>query len=133
MSNVERAMVGNAEMYWEPDVRLARLRFTRETQATGRDAAGLVGMLERWIGTGGERFGLLGDGGNLSGVDAEYRLVWRKFLRDHREVCRIAFFNMKPVIRIAADMFRIGSGVKLKAFADEKDARTWLREQGILA
>jgi hypothetical protein len=40
---------------------------------------------------------------------------------------------MGPIVRLAAEMFRIGTGLKLKAFADEASARAWLRTMGIRA
>jgi hypothetical protein len=120
-------------MTWDPEARLAVLSFSRETTTTGPDAVILVDELSRWIGTEGAPFGLLGDGGNLRGVDAEYRSVWSKFLRQHRDGSHTAFFNMSAVVRIAAEMFRIGTGLKLKAFATEAEARAWLREAGIRA
>lgn len=133
MSEVDKVTVGVAEIGWDADSRVAILRFTRESHVTGKDALVLVEALTRWIGTEGETFGLLGDGGKLSGVDAEYRSVWGAFLKQHRRECFVAFYNMNPVIRIAAEMFRIGTGVQLKAFAEETDARSWLRHNGIPA
>ena len=120
-------------MTWDPDARVAAIRFERDTQATGRDARALVEALAGWIGTEGQPFGLLGDGGRLSGLDAEYRSHWGSFLREHRQDCYTAFFNMNAVVRIAAEMFRIGTGLRLKAFAHEPEARAWLRENGIPA
>lgn len=130
---MEQVRSGTIVMTWDPESRLAVIRFERETRATGKDAAVLVDALRRWIGTEGRPFGLLGDGGRLAGLDAEYRSLWGRFFRDHREDSRIAFFNMGPIIRIAAEMFRIGTGVRMKAFADEDAARSWLREKGIAA
>lgn len=66
-------------------------------------------------------------------MDAAYRSVWGTFFKQHRGESYIAFFNMKPAVRIAAEMFRIGTGVQLKAFADEGDARSWVRQKGIPA
>jgi len=40
---------------------------------------------------------------------------------------------MNPVVRIAAEMFRLGTGLRLKAFATEAEARAWLQEMGIPA
>jgi hypothetical protein len=130
---MERLRVGSIVLTWDPEARLAFIRFERETQATGRDAAVLVDALTGWIGTEARPFGLLGDGANLSGLDAEYRSVWGRFLRKHREDSFTAFFNMGPVIRVAAEMFRIGTGLQLKAFAAEDEARAWLRRMGIPA
>lgn len=124
-------MTGAIEMTWDPDSRLATIRFVRDTRATGKDAVVLVDALTGWIGTEGRPFGLLGDGGKLSGLDAEYRSVWGSFLRQHRDDSHTAFFNMNAIVRIAAEMFRIGTGLHLKAFANEGDARAWLRVNGI--
>ncbi len=133
MSNLEKITVGSAEMEWDADSRLAMLRFLREAHAAREEAVLLAEALTGWIGTDGVSFGLLGDGGNLGGVDADYRSVWGTFFRQHRGESYVAFFNMRPAVRLAADMFRIGTGVQLKAFADETDARSWLREKGISA
>lgn len=129
--DMERVTVGSAEMTWDPEARLAVLSFARETTTTGPDATALVDALSRWIGADGRPFGLLGDGGKLRGVDAEYRSVWSRFLRQHKADSYTAFFNMSAVIRIAAEMFRIGTGLRLKAFATEEEARSWLRGVGI--
>lgn len=140
LSEVERGVNGTdnitsgaIEMTWDSESRLAVLRFERDTRATGKDAVVLVDALTHWIGTDRKPFALLGDGGRLGGVDAEYRSVWGKFFRQHRQDSRIAFFNMSPLIRIAAEMFRIGTGVRMKAFADEESARSWLREMDVAA
>ena len=120
-------------MTWDPEARLAILRFKAEMRVTGKDAAVLIEALQRWIGTDAKPFALLGDGNGLAGVDAEYRSLWGRFLREHHEESCVAFCNMGPVIRIAAEMFRIGTGLRVKAFADESSARSWLRKNGISA
>lgn len=130
---MERVNRGSIEMTWDPNPRLAVLRFHRETRATGEDARVLVDAMTRWVGTDGGPFGLLGDGERLASLDAEYRSVWGGFLRLHRDEAFTAFFNMGPVIRVAAEMFRLGTGVQLKVFADEAAARAWLRQRGIAA
>lgn len=130
---VDRVTSGAIQMDWHPEIRLATISFRQETTATGADAIILVDALAAWIGSKGEPFGLLGDGGRLSGLDAEYRSVWGKFLREHRDQAVVAFFNMNAIVRIAAEMFRIGTGLRLKAFGHEHEARAWLRENGILA
>lgn len=98
-----------------------------------RDAEVLVDVLTRWIGTDGKSFGRLGDEGKLGSGDAEYRSVWGKFFRQYREDSYIAFFNMNPIIRIAAVTFGLGMGLRLKAFAHEQEPRSWLPEKGIPA
>jgi hypothetical protein len=130
---MDKITSGDIVMTWNPEARLAFIQFERDTRATGKDADVLVETLTRWIGTDGKRFGLLGDGGKLAGVDAGYRSVWGKFFQQHRGDSYIAFFNMNPIIRIAAEMFGIGTGLRLRAFSDESKARSWLREMGIAA
>ena len=130
---MDKITSGTIEMTWDSKSRLAFIQFERDTHATGEDAVMLVDALTSWIGTDRQPFGLLGDGGKLAGVDAGYRSVWGKFFQQHRGDSYIAFFNMSPIIRIAAEMFGIGTGLRLKAFADEGKARSWLREMGIAA
>ncbi|MGH2377425.1 MAG: STAS/SEC14 domain-containing protein [Candidatus Limnocylindria bacterium] len=130
---MEKFSTGPIEVTWDPEARVALLRFASETRATGPDARALVEALTAWIGTDGRPFALLGDGGRLSGLDAEYRSVWAKFFREHRDDSYLAFFNMRQIVRIAAEMFRIGTGLRLRAFAREEEARAWLREVGIAA
>lgn len=128
---MDKIQIGTIQMTWDSEARLAVLSFERETHATGKDAVALVEALTRWIGADRKPFGLLGDGGKLSGLDAEYRSAWAKFLQQHKADACIAFFNMNAVIRVAAEMFRLGTGLMLKAFAGEEEARAWLREKGI--
>jgi hypothetical protein len=124
---------GTIEMIWDPTVRLVEVRFTAETDVTGEDAVAMVAALKDWIGPDGEPFALLGDGAGLRSLDAEYRSVWGNFFRQHRAECCVAFCNLGAVVRIAADLFRIGTGLRLKAFAHEDEARSWLRGMGIAA
>jgi len=133
MTNILTATSGNIVMTWDPEVRLAVIRFERETDATGDDAATLVNALTGWIGVDGKPFGLMGDGAGLRTVDAQYRSVWGNFLRKHREDSHTAFFNMGAIIRVAAEMFGIGTRLRLKTFSDEREARAWLRKMGIAA
>lgn len=128
---MEKIATGTIELTWDAELRLAELHFERETHATGQHALVLVEALTRWIGSDPTPFALLGDGANLATLDAQYRSVWGAFLRQHRDRCFVAFFNMGAIIRIAAEMFRIGTGLRLKAFANERDARAWLRDMGI--
>jgi hypothetical protein len=130
---MDKITVGSIEMTWDAEAHLAFMHFESETRATGKDALALVDALTRWIGMDNKPFGLLGDGGSLAGVDAEYRSVWGKFFQQHRQDSYIVFFNMSPIIRIAAEMFGLGTGLRLKAFAREVEARSWLREKGIPA
>lgn len=130
---METVTRGDIEMSWHPEARLAVLRFAREVHGVGEDARFLIAALTKWVGDSGQLFALLGDGARLAGVDADYRSHWGTFLRAHRSEALIAFFNMGPIIRVAAEMFRIGTGLQLKAFVDEASARAWLRGKGIAA
>lgn len=130
---METVTIEAIQMTWDPGTRLAVIHFERDMHATGSDAQVLVTALEGWTGEERRPFGLLGDGGRLSGMDGDFRAVWSRFLRQHRDHCYISFFNQSVVVRISADMFRLGTGLRLKSFAHEEEARTWLREMGISA
>jgi hypothetical protein len=130
---MEKVTAGDIHMTWDSESRLAVLRFERASHGTGKDAETLIGALARWVGTDGKPFALLGDGSKLAGVDAAYRSLWGKFLLQHRGHCYVAFFSMNPVVRIAAEMFRIGTGLQVRLFAREEEARSWLQGMGIAA
>ena len=122
-----------AEMTWDSDSRLAFLTFAPGTRGTRELGAALVSELRRDVGSGGDPFGLLVDAANLVAVDAEFRAIWGSFFRDHRQDGYGALFNVSPVIRVATEMFALGIRVPVRPFADEADARGWLRSVGISA
>lgn len=124
---------GPMHLTWDPDVRLAAIRFDPGTNATGPDAAALVEAFSGWVGSEATAFALLGDAAGLQSMDAAYRSHWAKFFRQHRQVAVIAVFNLSPLIRIAAEMFGRGTGLRLRGFSKEAQARAWLRSTGIAA
>jgi hypothetical protein len=130
---MERINTGTIQLTWDFPSRLAELRFESETYLMGKDAAVLADALKLWIGKDGRPFGMLVDGARLSGVDAEFRSVGAAFFRAHREDSCVAAFNMSPILRVIVDMFRVGTGMRLKAFASESAARAWLQKMGIPA
>lgn len=130
---MERVAIRTIRLTWDPEARLAHITFTAPTQARGEDARTLVDALTKLVGTEGKPFGLLGDGGKLAKLDAEFRATWSRFFKAHREEVHVAFYDQSPIIRVSADMFRLGTGVDLKSFATEAEARTWLRRRGIPA
>lgn len=127
---VEKLASGTLEMTWDSETRLAVVRHAHETRAAGQDATVLVDALTRWIGMEGKPFGFLVDGAKAAGLDIEFRSTWARFFQQHREESVIALFNLSPMHRVVAEMFRIGTGIRLKAFADEASARAWLRQMG---
>jgi hypothetical protein len=123
---------GGIELTWDPAARLCVMR-QPEVRATGPHAEHLVAALTGWIGASGEPFALLVDVDRGAAVDAGWRSAWSGVFRQHRDHSFIAIFKMGPLVRIAAEMFRVATGVRLKTFADERSARLWLREMGIPA
>jgi hypothetical protein len=121
------------ELTWHPGSRLALLRFTAETNLSGEHGQIMVQSLGRWIGSSAAPFALLADAKGVSGTDADYRATMGRFLRGHRDKAYIALFHLGPLIGMVAQMCRIGIGLRLKTFPDEKAARAWLRGQGIAA
>ena len=124
---------GSTEITVHPESRLVVFRILTETRLTGAHGTALVDALTSVIGASGEPFGLLADAGGVSGTDADYRAVTGRFFGEHRATARIALLNLGPIIRVVAEMFRVGIGVQLRTFPDEPAARAWLRTQGIPA
>ncbi len=127
------ATSGTMQMTWSDESRLLELRFDHPSAATRQHGTVLVDLLTRSIGTERRPFGLLCDAAKLSSLDAGYRAVTGQFFRQHREDCVIAAFHMGRLVRIIAEMFRVGTGTRVKGFAGEADARAWLRANGISA
>ena len=125
------ASIGPTRIVWSPESRLAELRFASGITLGAGEAALLVDSLTDWIGADGRLFGLLADTKGVRGTDAEYRAKTRDFFKQYRDEVFVAVVNMGTVIRIVADMFRLATGIQLKGFADEGQARAWLREKGI--
>ncbi len=67
------------------------------------------------------------------GTDAEYRAKVSGFFRQHRDTAYIALIHLGPVIHVVVEMFRVGTGIQLKALGSEAAARAWLRTKGIAA
>jgi hypothetical protein len=121
------------EIRWDPGSRVALIRYAPDANLTAADGEVLVGALTGWIGANGEPFGVLADGAGLRATSAAYRATMSRFFRQHRDKARIALINVGPVIQIVAEMFRVGTGVKLKTFASDAAARSWLGTTGIAA
>jgi hypothetical protein len=124
---------GSTEVRWSSTSRVALVRYTQGAILTELDGVFLVEALERWIGPGGEPFGVLADGTGLRGTEGGYRALVGRFFRQHRRDARIALINLGPVIHVVVEMFRLGTGVPLRSFGDEAAARAWLRGEGIAA
>jgi hypothetical protein len=118
---------------WYSQARIVVASYSPNTTLRRKDAAALVEALSGWIGSSREPFALLGDVSGLRGADPDYRAITTKFYKQHEAELRIALFNVGPLLRTMVEMFRVSSGVQLKAFANEAQAREWLRQKGIAA
>jgi|SRR5580658_2187225 hypothetical protein len=118
---------------WDAHSRVALVRYTAGANLTGADGPVLIDALTGWIGAKPERFAVLADGAGLQGTNAEYRASVSRFFRQYRDTAFIALVNLGPVIHVVVEMFRVGTGIQLKAFAGEAAARSWLRTKGIAA
>jgi hypothetical protein len=132
-SNESTVTSPSTHITWDAPSRVAFVRYTFGASLTGPDGPLLVDALTGWIGTAGEPFAVLADAKGLHGTDAEYRASAGRFFREHRDHTFIALINLGPVIHVVVEMFRVGTGIQLKTFADEAAARSWLRTKGIAA
>jgi hypothetical protein len=118
---------------WDADSMLAHVRYVEGASLQGADGVFLVDALRTWVGSSQEPFAVLADGTGLRATNGDYRAHASRFFREHRERACIALVNLGPVIHIVVEMFRIGTGIALKEFGTEADARAWLRQRGIRA
>lgn len=128
-------MVANdsMQMAWDPPSRVAFVRYARDANLTAADGAFMIDALTRWIGPSGMPFAVLADGAGLRGTEGPYRATVSRFFAQHRDDAFIALVNLGPVIHVVVEMFRIGTGIQLRTFANEALARAWLRAKGIAA
>jgi hypothetical protein len=129
-STMETITNPSTEITWDPEERLAFVRYTAGATLVAEDGVFLTEALARWT-AGGESFSVLADAKDLKGTDGRYRAIASAFFRTHRARAAIALLNMGAVITVLVEMFRIGTGVRLKAFPDEMAAREWLRKQAL--
>jgi hypothetical protein len=118
---------------WSAEQRVAAVRYTAGATLSRKDGGFLVEVLTGWIGADGQPFAVLADAEGLSGTDAGYRAEASSFFRRHRDRAFIALTNLGPVIHVVVELFRVGTGIQLKTFASEAEARDWLRTKGIPA
>lgn len=123
----------STQIRWDAASRIASVRYTPGVSLTGPDGPFLVDALTNWIGVTGEAFAVLADARGLRGTDAAYRAASGNFFKRHRATAHIALINVGPVIHVVVEMFRLGTGIQLKTFADETAACGWLRSKGIRA
>ncbi len=124
---------GTLQLSLYPLARLVVLRFSGETSLTGTDGAAMIAALEQVRGTEHQPFGFLVDCTGVVETDSAYRETTGNFFRLYRETAFIALYNLGPVIRIVAEMFRVAFRLQLRAFKHEKAARAWLRAKGVSA
>jgi hypothetical protein len=121
----------STQISWHGPSRVAFVRYTSGAILKSKDGTFLVDTLSGWVGGDRETFAVLADAAGLGGTDTEYRAKASRFFREHRARAFIALINLGPVIYVVVEMFRVATGVPLKAFGDEASARSWLRTNGI--
>jgi hypothetical protein len=118
---------------WSPDQRVVGVRYARDAVLKQRDGDFLADTLAGWLGDSTAPFGVLADADGLAGTDAAYRARAHQFFKQRRDHAFIALTNLGPVIHVVVELFRLGTGVQLKTFGNEADARAWLRTHGVPA
>jgi hypothetical protein len=111
--------------------RLVEVSFAPNTRLTRQHGTAIVEALAEVTRDGRETFGLFADAAGVAATDADYRAVTGDFFSQHRATARIALINLGPIIRIVAEMFRVGIRLQMRTFDDEPAARAWLRKEGI--
>ena len=128
----DRAVTRNCiEMRWSAASRIADIRYAPGTRLTGPDGTVLVDTMTAWIGSSSAPFAVLAYAAGVASADAAYRSRIGVFFRQHRANAHIAVVEVGPVLRMLAELFRIGTGIELRCFADEQSARAWLQTKGL--
>ena len=119
------------DLAWHPAARVVTMTTAPGVTLTAEDGVVLVSALEGWVGADTKPFALLVDAAGVLKAGPEFRATAFEFFAKNRDRAFIAPYNLGPLVRVTAEMFRVGARVRLKAFADEAGARAWLRENGI--
>lgn len=130
---MESIVLESVEMRWDPANRLAMLQYLGDGKPSGKEGEKMIAALTEWIGTDGSPYFILVDGSRITGGDPEYRAVWSRFYKANKQQVQVALFDIGPVLRVAVEMFTLGSGLRMKAFASEREARAWLGKAGLEA
>ncbi len=118
---------------WNDGTRIAAVRCTPDALLTGPDAQHLKDTMKASVGVTAQPYALLVDTSGIRGTTAEYRSISAAFYREQGAALIIALFNLNPIVRILAEIFRVGIGLDIKTFKDEVHARAWLRQRGFAA
>lgn len=122
-----REREGPSELQWDPEHRIAVLRFVEEGVGGRREAERLSAALDGWVGD--EPYGLLVDCSEIVDADAGWRTTWGEYFKENREQATIAWYNANARVRLIILMFRKGTGVHGRSFPSIDDARAWLRAE----
>lgn len=128
-----RLKTATLDMTWDATTRVCVARVTPGVELDGGDGADLVGAMARFVGDAPERFAVLADGGGGHGTDRAYRATLSRYFRRRIDVAFVAFFGLSAVLRVTVEMLRIATGMHLRVFTSEAEARAWLRERGFSA
>lgn len=133
MTAQDRVKTATLDMSWDAENRVCLARVTPGSHLGREDAETLVGAVDRWSIDSPERFAVLADGGGGHQTDRAYRATLSRYFRKRIEVATIAFFGLGPVLTVIVEMLRVATGMKLRVFFTEEQARAWVREQGFKA
>lgn len=121
------------EIIWQPEHKLARMRFVEPlAKGTAEHAQSFVDQLNRWTVGRTPRYGVLVDCAGIQDTDPGWRTVLHDYYRDTDIEVLVAWYNLNPVTKLMAEMFVVGSKtIEGKLFSDESEARQWLKAHGI--
>jgi hypothetical protein len=133
MTLLERVKTASLDMTWDPATRVCVARVTPGAELGREDGETLCGAVERWVSDDPTRFAVLADGGGGHQTDRYYRAKLSRYFRKRIDIAHVAFCGLGPVLSVIVEMLRVATGMKLRVFKSEEEARAWLREQGFSA
>jgi hypothetical protein len=124
---MERVEQSGVVMTWDPVERLIFLEYTRGSRPGDEDARAWTAIFDRWVGpsTAGP-FRVLVDNLHAKDVTPGWRSVWADYLKGHKKRMKIACYNLDTRTRVIVLLIAKASGIDIRGFASEADARRWI-------
>lgn len=119
-----RLAADGLEMDWSPAQRLLTFVHGPGCVCSGENAHRFSAAMREWVGD--EPFVVLVDAAGAEAITREWRSVWARAFSDHKERSRVGIYHATTAGRLVISLWSFVSGVEVRFFADEAQARAWL-------
>lgn len=113
---------------WDARRRIVEFRYADDTRLTPDAADVIIPRVARWV-EDGHPYGILVDASDTVASNEGWRRRWAAFHKSHASRVHIAVFKAGPFIQGYLLIYTTWSGVPLRCFHTEREARAWLAER----